>query len=88
MQLDEIVAAVDALQSTTVNVDEAEDTAKQARIASKGLWEFAMSCEAMVHVPTNDVIAAIETVGLRELRQAGAIRVVPKEWIRWIEGRR
>ena len=88
MQLDAIVAAVDALKSTTVNIDEAEDVAKQARIASRGLWEFAMSCEAMVHVPTNDVIAALEVVGLRELREAGAVRIVPKEWIRWKQGRR
>ena len=88
MQLDEIVAGVAALQDLIVEPDEAEDTAKQARNAAKGLWRFAESCEVMVHVPTNLVVAEAREVGVGELIRANVLRVVPKEWRRWKEGRR
>ena len=87
MLLDEIVAAVAQLQEVTIEIDEAEGTAKQARTAAKGLWRFAESCEAMVHVPTNLVAKEAEQVGVAELIRANVLRVVPKEWRRWKEGR-
>ena len=88
MQLDEIVAGVAALQEVTIEPDEAENIAKQARNAAKGLWRFAESCEVMVHVPTNLVVAEANEVGVGELIRANVLRVVPKEWRRWKEGRR
>ena len=88
MQLDEILAAVVQLQEVTIEQDDAEDVAKQARNAAKGLWRFAESCEAMVHVPTNLVAREAEQVGVAELIRANVLRVVPKEWRRWKEGRR
>lgn len=88
MRLDEISAAVAELQDLTVEIDEAEDVAKQARNAAKGLWRFAESCEAMVHVPTNLVAAEAEQVGVGELIRNNVLRVSPKEWRRWKEGRR
>jgi len=85
MQLDAIVAAVAALQEVTVDVDEAENVAKQARQAAKGLWRFAESCEAMVHVPTNDIVQEAALVGVGELIRANVLRVSSKEWRRWKE---
>ena len=87
MQLDEILAAVVQLQEVTIEQDDAENVAKQARNAAKGLWRFAESCEAMVHVPTNDVAREAEQVGVGELIRANVLRVNPKEWRRWKEGR-
>lgn len=86
--LDSIRAAVADLQTRQVLVDDAEDAAKKAREAAKGLWRFAESCEAMVHVPTNDVVREAKEVGVGELIRAKVLRVSSKEWRRWKEGRR
>ena len=86
--LDKIRAQVADLETQQVLVDDAENAAKKAREAAKGLWRFAESCEAMVHVPTNDVIAEARLVGVGELIRANVLQVSSKEWRRWKEGRR
>ena len=86
--LDKIRAQVAELETRQVLIDDAEDAAKKAREAAKGLWRFAESCDAMVAVPTNDVVAEARQVGVGELIRANVLRVSSKEWRRWKEGRR
>ncbi len=86
-RLDTIQSLVNALQDLQVDVDDAERYAQQARTAAKGLWRFAESCEAMVVIPTEEIIAEVTAGYLSELLMVGAVRVNSRAWRKWVGGR-
>ena len=78
-RLDRISALVEELQTEQVPVETSEALAAQARIAAKGLWRFAESCEAMTLVDVDTVKMLLDEFGFWGLVDRGAVRLVHKQ---------